>query len=65
MSFLRFISILIVTVTTAGCACTDKVCMAPDGSPGLWNDVAILPDMTNSPELKRTPDGFDPPFNYY
>lgn len=65
MRFFRLIPIAIVISFMAGCACTDQVCLSPDGSPGLWSDVAILPNMTDDPGVKRTPDGFDPPFNYY
>lgn len=65
MRFLRLIPIAFVISIMAGCACTDQVCTSSDGSTGTWSDVSILPNITNVPEVKRTPDGFDPPFNYY
>lgn len=33
---------------------------APD-----WAGIAILPNLTNVPTVHYTPDGFDPPYDYY
>jgi len=65
MSLSRLIVIFLLAGVTAGCACTDTVCMAPDGSSDMWSDITILPGITNEPAPQRTRDGFDPPFNYY
>jgi type IV pilus biogenesis protein CpaD/CtpE len=53
----RFILLLALMASLAGCA--------SNGNSDSWSDVAILPNMTNVPELHYTEDGFDPPFDFY
>ena len=47
-----------MTATLLGCAGNG---LSSDDASGL----AFLPNLTNVPEQHETPDGFDPPFDFY
>ena len=47
-----------MTATLLGCAGNG---LSSDDASGL----AFLPNLTNVPEEHETPDGFDPPFDFY
>ena len=57
MSLAKLPFIIVFVCSLAGCA--------SDGTSADWSDIAILPNMTNVPDVHYTPDGFDPPYNYY